>query len=168
MDESAQEDMMAAFGDGTEYDWALELQDAGEEEERDPDKILELKDVFEPSQLIDKMLTDEDNAIRASDVPERYQLARKPFKELELSPDEMEARIKEEAAWMCALMLPKRRLESEMLKPFQETVNNVLRFMNIEDLEVPFILHNRKDYFCLLYTSPSPRDGLLSRMPSSA
>ena len=25
-----------------------------------------------------------------------------------------------------------------------------------------------KDLFCLLYTSPSPRDGLLSRMPSSA
>ena len=24
------------------------------------------------------------------------------------------------------------------------------------------------EYFCLLYTSPSPRDGLLSRMPSSA
>ena len=26
----------------------------------------------------------------------------------------------------------------------------------------------RKTYTCLLYTSPSPRDGLLSRMPSSA
>ena len=25
-----------------------------------------------------------------------------------------------------------------------------------------------KPYYCLLYTSPSPRDGLLSRMPSSA
>ena len=25
-----------------------------------------------------------------------------------------------------------------------------------------------KFYVCLLYTSPSPRDGLLSRMPSSA
>ena len=25
-----------------------------------------------------------------------------------------------------------------------------------------------KDFTCLLYTSPSPRDGLLSRMPSSA
>ena len=24
------------------------------------------------------------------------------------------------------------------------------------------------EYTCLLYTSPSPRDGLLSRMPSSA
>ena len=27
---------------------------------------------------------------------------------------------------------------------------------------------NLKDFTCLLYTSPSPRDGLLSRMPSSA
>ena len=30
----------------------------------------------------------------------------------------------------------------------------------------PLSLEHR--YFCLLYTSPSPRDGLLSRMPSSA
>ena len=28
--------------------------------------------------------------------------------------------------------------------------------------------HNGKEMTCLLYTSPSPRDGLLSRMPSSA
>ena len=27
---------------------------------------------------------------------------------------------------------------------------------------------DEKYYICLLYTSPSPRDGLLSRMPSSA
>ena len=27
---------------------------------------------------------------------------------------------------------------------------------------------NGQDQLCLLYTSPSPRDGLLSRMPSSA
>ena len=27
---------------------------------------------------------------------------------------------------------------------------------------------NGNAYICLLYTSPSPRDGLLSRMPSSA
>ena len=29
-------------------------------------------------------------------------------------------------------------------------------------------VHRRLLYACLLYTSPSPRDGLLSRMPSSA
>ena len=31
-----------------------------------------------------------------------------------------------------------------------------------------FELAKRGYYDCLLYTSPSPRDGLLSRMPSSA
>ena len=30
------------------------------------------------------------------------------------------------------------------------------------------LLKKLKGDFCLLYTSPSPRDGLLSRMPSSA
>ena len=29
-------------------------------------------------------------------------------------------------------------------------------------------LHDDYQFICLLYTSPSPRDGLLSRMPSSA
>ena len=32
----------------------------------------------------------------------------------------------------------------------------------------PFIGRVEDQRFCLLYTSPSPRDGLLSRMPSSA
>ena len=31
-----------------------------------------------------------------------------------------------------------------------------------------WMLDQLRDYTCLLYTSPSPRDGLLSRMPSSA
>ena len=29
-------------------------------------------------------------------------------------------------------------------------------------------LYGQKNYICLLYTSPSPRDATLSRMPSSA
>ena len=33
---------------------------------------------------------------------------------------------------------------------------------------IPIGKANPKHYNCLLYTSPSPRDGLLSRMPSSA
>ena len=41
----------------------------------------------------------------------------------------------------------------------------------IPDKSVPVIIHcasGVRSVFCLLYTSPSPRDGLLSRMPSSA
>ena len=33
---------------------------------------------------------------------------------------------------------------------------------------IGIIVGGRLGYVCLLYTSPSPRDGLLSRMPSSA
>ena len=39
-----------------------------------------------------------------------------------------------------------RRLNDQQSRYYQNVINN----------------------FCLLYTSPSPRDGLLSRMPSSA
>ena len=40
-------------------------------------------------------------------------------------------------------------------------------FMGIKDRDIPRTLMEVM-YFCLLYTSPSPRDATLSRMPSSA
>ena len=36
------------------------------------------------------------------------------------------------------------------------------------DIEQEFAPKGLNEDICLLYTSPSPRDGLLSRMPSSA
>ena len=38
----------------------------------------------------------------------------------------------------------------------------------VEDANVVVLLLDAQQKICLLYTSPSPRDGLLSRMPSSA
>ena len=40
----------------------------------------------------------------------------------------------------------------------------LLKHFDIKKPQIAFHEHND----CLLYTSPSPRDGLLSRMPSSA
>src|SRR5680860_122219 len=37
----------------------------------------------------------------------------------------------------------------------------------LKDGDILFISKGANNYACLLYTSPSPRDGLLSRMPSS-
>ncbi|KAJ9664261.1 Transcription elongation factor spt6 [Coniosporium apollinis] len=161
LDEAALEDMRAAFGDGGDYDWALGLQEAMEDEQMGVDRPLELKDVFEPSQLVDKMLTDADNEIRMKDVPERFQIARKQFKEEELTEEEMAARIKEEALWISNHMLPKKRLGRSFVEPFQKSVGKVLEFMNIEDLEVPFIFQHRKDYFIHAArddASPDPDD----------
>ncbi|KAF2841910.1 transcription elongation factor spt6 [Patellaria atrata CBS 101060] len=155
LDEASLEDLRAAFGDGDEYDWALQVQLEQDEEQGPLDRPLELKDVFEPSQLVDKMLTDEDNIIRAIDVPERFQLARKQFKAVEVSPEEMEERLKEETMWISNLLLPKSRLERRYYEPFQNSVRKVLEFMNIEEYEVPFIFQHRKDY---LIQEPIPQD----------
>ena len=45
---------------------------------------------------------------------------------------------------------------------------NILEKLPKNDARVSFIIKELRSMNCLLYTSPSPRDGLLSRMPSSA
>ena len=63
---------------------------------------------------------------------------------------------------------PRRlRRSPELRGLFQETE------FTLNDLVLPIFVEEEIDDFvpitsCLLYTSPSPRDGLLSRMPSSA
>lgn len=148
LDEGALEDFRAAFGDGEEYDWALELQDQ-EEDDRKYDangepisKGVGLKDVFEPSQLAEKLLTDEDDRIRDIDEPERFQIARAPYKDLVFTKEQ----AKEEAGWIAKLMLPKKRLPPHLWEPFQNAVGKVLEFMNTDEYEVPFIFQHRKDY----------------------
>ena len=42
------------------------------------------------------------------------------------------------------------------------------RFMHLDEFSDGVEALRGKKMVCLLYTSPSPRDGLLSRMPSSA
>ncbi|KAF1935386.1 transcription elongation factor-like protein spt6 [Clathrospora elynae] len=155
LDEGAEEDYRAAFGDGTDYDWALEMQEQEEEEQAGEGRELQLKDVFEPSQLQERMLTDEDNVIRETDVPERLQLARRPFKELELTPEDMQARLTEEASWIGNMLWPKKGLPGYFLQPFEKAVRKVLEFINLEDYEVPFIFNHRKDY---LIHAPSDND----------
>src|SRR5665647_3251362 len=49
-----------------------------------------------------------------------------------------------------------------------EAQGSVQAFMKLVNLGVPFPHDKYGSWACLLYTSPSPRDGLLSRMPSSA
>lgn len=153
LDENALEDMRAAFGDGNEYDFALAMEEEEEQQEEDVEKHLDLKDVFEPSQLAEKMLTEEDNQIRLIDEPERHQIARKPYRNVVLSEDQ----FREEAAWIANLMLLKKRLEPELREPFQRSVAKVLEFLVTDDWEVPFIFQHRKDY--MIHTVKVPVDG---------
>ncbi|RDW87160.1 chromatin-remodeling histone chaperone SPT6 [Aspergillus mulundensis] len=161
LDENALDDMRAAFGDGNEYDFALAMEEEEEQQEEDVEKHLDLKDVFEPSQLAEKMLTEEDNQIRMVDEPERHQIARKPYRNVVLSEDQ----FREEAAWISNLMLLKKRLEPELREPFQRSVAKVLEFLVTDDWEVPFIFQHRKDY--MIHTVKVPVDGASADDPGA-
>ncbi|KAI1308333.1 transcription elongation factor SPT6 [Xylaria venustula] len=141
LDRDTLEDMDAIFGNGAEYDWALEVEE-DEEVRKQEEQTLELKDVFEPSQLAEKLLTDEDNEIRFTDEPERFQLDRKPFKHLQISADQ----FKEESHWIANLMWPKKQLAGDLQVPFQKAVGKVLEYFVVEELEVPYVFQHRKDY----------------------
>ncbi|EHK96165.1 Nucleic acid-binding protein [Glarea lozoyensis ATCC 20868] len=141
LDKDALDDMEAIFGNGEDYDWALALED--EEEAREAgEHNLELKDVFEPSQLAEKLLTDEDNAIRWLDEPERFQLDRAPFKQLQLS----EEQFKEEARWITTLLWPGKNLSADLSSVFTRAIGKVLEFFVVDEVEVPYVFQHRKDY----------------------
>ncbi|EGD94364.1 transcription elongation factor spt6 [Trichophyton tonsurans CBS 112818] len=144
-----------AFGRRKRLSFALEMEDEEEEQEEDEEKQLDLKDVFEPSQLAEKMMTDEDNIIRSTDEPERYQLARKPYQHVTLTKEQ----FREEAVWISNLMLLKKRLDSDLHEPFQRAVAKVLEFMVTDDWEVPFIFQHRKDYLIHAVKIPIPDGG---------
>ena len=60
--------------------------------------------------------------------------------------------------------------EAEKYIELAAKITSSLEFMNACGMtpENTAQLRETEFYTCLLYTSPSPRDGLLSRMPSSA
>ena len=141
LDKDALEDMEAIFGNGEDYDWALALEDEAEAKEAG-DHTLELKDVFEPSQLAEKLLTDEDNQIRWADEPERFQLDRLPYKHLQITDEQ----FKEEARWITSLIWPKKQLHTDLQTPFTRAIGKVLEFFVVDEVEVPYVFQHRKDY----------------------
>lgn len=132
------------FGDGQDYAWALE----GEEEDgefREDDSRPQLQDIYEPEELKARMLTDNDKTIRDTDVPERYQMARRAVKDYELEDADFEY----EKSWVAHRLM----LENELSeKPnfdhvaFQTAVGDVLTFVAKNNLEVPFIYSHRRDH----------------------
>ena len=48
-----------------------------------------------------------------------------------------------------------------------EIIDNAISEIDLKTIQ-DLLLSPAFPWFCLLYTSPSPRDGLLSRMPCSA
>uniref|UniRef100_A0A8C5RCP7 SPT6 homolog, histone chaperone and transcription elongation factor n=1 Tax=Laticauda laticaudata TaxID=8630 RepID=A0A8C5RCP7_LATLA len=115
-------------------------------------------EIYEPSELESSHLTDQDNEIRVTDMPERFQLRSIPVKSAE--DDELE----EEADWIYrnAFAMPTISLQesSDYLDRNQSSsssfsrkgpstiqkIKEALNFMRNQHFEVPFIAFYRKEY----------------------
>jgi transcription elongation factor SPT6 len=147
IDADAMEEITQLFGDGLDYEFAMEASDEEEpeytEEGEERVKEVQLKDIFEPSELKERLLTDADELIRITDEPERFQLYR-PAQTPSLDID-----VEKESKWISDRLLAreyKRRVEPELEESFCNAVTHVLGFFNTDSLEVPFIWQHRRDF----------------------
>ncbi|KAJ3075872.1 Transcription elongation factor spt6 [Podochytrium sp. JEL0797] len=152
-------DIQDLFGDGSDYAYALHPADGTkqrdshrDEEEEDErretvNKAVKLTDIYEPSEIAERLLTEEDEVIRLKDIPERFQLRpdHAPLSEQETAREStyIETHLLD--------TLPKSHpfhLASPTSR--QTAVSKILKFLTEEHFEVPFIFGHRKDYLVLV------------------
>ncbi|KAG9351595.1 hypothetical protein JZ751_022846 [Albula glossodonta] len=159
---------------GGDFDFAefdTEAYDHAEEEEEDPDDESwdrpkkqtkkrvgrrSIFEIYEPSELESSHMTDQDNEIRSTDMPERFQLRSIPVKPAE------DEELEEEADWIYrnAFSTPTismqestdyldRGTTSSFSRKGPSTIQKIkeaLNFMRNQHFEVPFIAFYRKEY----------------------
>jgi transcription elongation factor SPT6 len=159
IDADTMEEITQLFGDGLEYQHALELSEDEEpeyaEEGEERVKEVQLKDIFEPSELKERLLTDADELIRITDEPERFQLYRATSTPVEID-------IQKEASWIAERLLSreqKRRIEPELEEPYRQSIAEILNFFNNQSLEVPFIWQHRRDFLYYSERGTDPDTG---------
>ncbi|KAL5034776.1 Transcription elongation factor spt6 [Batrachochytrium dendrobatidis] len=147
-------DIQELFGDGGDYAYALHPDEIEHDEGEEDDEFLmesqqrklknvRLSDVYEPSEIASKMLTEDDDRIRNRDIPERYQL-------LDQVSTLDDAELASEATFITRLLVKERQnsqtpVTNEAL--LLSAVTHLVRFIRRDLFEVPFIYMYRKDYF---------------------
>ncbi|KIJ69294.1 hypothetical protein HYDPIDRAFT_172723 [Hydnomerulius pinastri MD-312] len=157
IDAVAWDEIHDVFGDGHEYDWALEGDDEMDYNDERLKPEMKYQDVFEPSEIRARMLTEDDDLIRAQDIPERMQLATSSLSQnstLSLHQNLTEADIDDAATWVTS------RLSSRKTRDFFSpdgpyhayrealvmAVSYALRFLFVHEFEVPYIWTHKRDY----------------------
>lgn len=147
VDRESLQQLFEVFGNGAEYEWALEAQEI-EDEGNDEEKETALDEVFEYSELKEKMLTQEDNVIRIIDIPERFQKYRSDLNYINLEGEE----LLREKRWISNILFTEKKASfiGQLQGPFTEAVEKVVELISVDNFEVPFIWAHRRDY--LIFT----------------
>ncbi|KAI0670362.1 transcription elongation factor Spt6 [Trametes maxima] len=157
IDQSAWEEIHEVFGDGHDYDSALgDDEDAVFEEERAKPEM-KYQDVFEPSEIRARLLTEDDDLIRAQDIPERMQLATSslsPSATLSLYKSLTEDDLDDAASWVITRLSSRKErdffrgdgLYHHLLSDLVQAITCALRYLFVSEFEVPYIWTHKRDY----------------------
>ncbi|TCD64537.1 Transcription elongation factor spt6 [Steccherinum ochraceum] len=164
IDAGAWDEIYEVFGDGHDYDWALADDDEAvmEEEHGKPD--MKYQDVFEPSEIRARLLTEDDDFIRAHDTPERMQLASSSLStssSLSLQNPLTENDLDDAASWVITRLSPLKEevffrpdgVWHKYLPDFVQAVTCALRFLFVAEFEVPYVWTHKRDY--ISYFNPT-------------
>ncbi|KAF8319346.1 hypothetical protein DL93DRAFT_2178674 [Clavulina sp. PMI_390] len=167
------DEIYEVFGQGDDYDWALDEEDMSDSEQP---KDMKWQDVFEPSEIAARYLTADDDVIRATDVPERMQLNTSSLSpHATLGPSLLntpfpESEINNAAEWV-ATRLPSRirdqyfvpgGMHNDLLHEMIIAVTKVIKYILVDFLEVPYIWAHRRDHFSH-FVPGKPRVTMLER-----
>ncbi|CCE63044.1 hypothetical protein TPHA_0D04110 [Tetrapisispora phaffii CBS 4417] len=154
------DEMYDIFGDGHDYDWALEIENEELEGNLDTEAVIEgnedgesgigpskkkvsLQDIYDLQDLKKNLLTEEDMKIRHTDIPERFQELRAGLVEYgNLSAEDKEL----EKNWISdKIAIEKNFPATYDLTEFKDAIGNAIRFISEDNLEVPFIFAYRRN-----------------------
>ena len=153
IDREAWDEIHEIFGNGEDYFWALEDEDEDAFDEEKKTKM-EYKDIFEPAQIAERMLTEDDERIKRIDIPERLQLACPGEEGLKLLERKLtDAELFEAAKWASTRISPRTAAEfldeaglyHRQRSEFINAVQLMLSYMLNDLLEVPFLFQHRFD-----------------------
>ncbi|KAL5532712.1 SPT6 [Sanghuangporus sanghuang] len=175
IDASTWDEIHDVFGDGHDYDWAL-VDDEEETMAYEVKSEMKYNDVFEPSEIRSKFLTDDDDLIRAQDIPERMQLHGSSLS-LNANLADIEQFTPAECVDAASWVTPRLGAQKEqdffkasgrfyfLLDKLVGAVTKALEFLFIQHLEVPYIYAHRRDH--ISYFNPhdqrATRAALLSQ-----
>ncbi|TKY90444.1 hypothetical protein EX895_000442 [Sporisorium graminicola] len=158
IDREAWDEIHEIFGNGEDYFWALEDEDEDVFDEEKKNKM-EYKDIFEPAQIAERMLTEDDERIKRIDIPERLQLSCPGEEGLKLLERKLtDAELFQAAKWAstristrtAAEFLDEAGLFHRQRSDFINAVQLMLSYMLNDLLEVPFLFQHRFDELELL------------------
>ncbi|WWC89746.1 transcription elongation factor SPT6 [Kwoniella dendrophila CBS 6074] len=179
VDRASWDEIYAVFGDGADYDWALDGEDGMDLDDYEDaaKKDLRLEDVFDPAEIKARRLQDEDRAIANNDRPERHQLINSTLSDNPvLAPEGLYPPPDLAAGWaytkisirtqylFCGMLeegaytIPGTQQNPsgyvhrrvELSEEFKGAVSSALNMMFVQHLEVPYLWHYKRDTFSKL------------------